>query len=187
MSEQYTLFQTPTAKENLFDILSDVVEKCRNKYGYHKMHISGMFEMIKNAPESELYNILDLTESKNGDISFCFDGQLYIKIITKKAQMNITKELYEEIIPSACCEPLTGTAAPKGGVRISLPISDAAAIFTECVEYLIKVKKPSNKFGCCAQYNVCSHKGHCVHEYPFYAKGCAYRENLESERIFYSK
>lgn len=187
MSEQYSLFQIPTTKDNLFNILSDIVEKRRDKYDYHKMHISGMYEMIKNAPESELYDIIDLTKSKNGDINFYFDSQLYIKILMKKERLNLSKELYDEIIPNTTFEPLTGSSAPKGGVSVSLCMSDISDIFTKCVEYLIRVKKPSNKFGCCSQYNVCSQKGQCVHEYPFYAKGCSYRDNLENGQIFYNK
>lgn len=40
-------------------------------------------------------------------------------------------------------------------------------------------------FACCSSYVECSDKMQCVHYDLLYAKGCSYRKNLESGRIFY--
>lgn len=46
---------------------------------------------------------------------------------------------------------------------------------------------PSNRFGCCHLYEKCSDEKKCIANDKFHAKGCFYRENLESGRIFYGK
>lgn len=186
MSEQFTFLSEPLSAETLPDKLDDMVQEARDRYGYHKMHTSGMYEMIKSAPQSELYDILELRAGKTGDIGFYFDGQLYIKFSVKNGTLNTTQELYRELLSGVPCETLSGSAAPKGGVKVTLPYDEQAAFFSEALEYLIKNKKPANKFGCCSQYETCSREKKCVHENRFYAKGCSYRENLEGGRVFYS-
>lgn len=44
---------------------------------------------------------------------------------------------------------------------------------------------PQNKFGCCSRYKKCSDAKRCVHRDLFYAKGCQYKKNLDSGKIFY--
>lgn len=46
---------------------------------------------------------------------------------------------------------------------------------------------PSERFGCCGKYEICSNEKKCVHHDKFYAKACMYKQNLESGRIFYGK
>lgn len=45
----------------------------------------------------------------------------------------------------------------------------------------------SNTFSCCGRYLECSDNKRCMHENNLYAKGCYYRKNLESGKIFYGK
>lgn len=184
MSEQITLFDNISA-ETLEDILTDIVEQAKEKYGYHKMHVSGMYEMIKFAPSSELYNILELRKTKTGSICFYFDSQLYVRFEPKKEQVNMTKELYSVLLSGKPAEELKGSASPKGGAAIRLPYPEQVSFFKSALEYLIKTKKPANKFGCCSLYKKCSQAKRCLHENQFYAKGCFYRENLENGNIFY--
>ena len=42
-------------------------------------------------------------------------------------------------------------------------------------------------FGCCSRYEKCSDAKKCIHPDPVFALGCAYRNNLDSGRIFYGK
>ena len=84
MSEQITLFDEPLTPETLGDKLEEILEAAREKSGYYRLHESGMYEMMKGAPASELYDILEIRKGKSGDISFYFDGQLYIKFLVKK-------------------------------------------------------------------------------------------------------
>lgn len=44
---------------------------------------------------------------------------------------------------------------------------------------------PEETFGCCNLYVSCSDKKKCLHSDPFHARGCMYRKNLESGKIFY--
>ena len=91
MSEQITLFDEPLTPETLGDKLEEILEAAREKSGYYRLHESGMYEMMKGAPASELYDILEIRKSKSGDISFNFDGQLYIKFLVKKEALNTQK------------------------------------------------------------------------------------------------
>lgn len=51
--------------------------------------------------------------------------------------------------------------------------------------YCINNYEFSDAFGCCSKYNECSDAKRCLHENKLYAKGCYYRKNLESGKIFY--
>ena len=182
MAEQITLFEE---NKTLEEQLSDIVEQVKEKYSYNKMHISGMYEMIKSAPQSELYYILELRTAKDKSVSLYFDGQLCIKFVVKNETMNITKELYTALLNGKPAEELKGNAAPKGGVCVAMNQIDEISFFAEALEYLVKIKKPLHKFACCSQYEKCSKKKRCLHENQYYAKGCYYRENLDYGNIFY--
>lgn len=45
--------------------------------------------------------------------------------------------------------------------------------------------KNADTFGCCHLFETCSDARKCLHRDLEYAKGCAYRKNLEAGRIFY--
>ena len=113
MSEQITLFDEPLTPETLGDKLEEILEAAREKSGYYRLHERGMYEMMKGAPASELYDILEIRKSKSGDISFNFDGQLYIKFLVKKEALNTTKELFAELLSNHESEQLSGNEAPK--------------------------------------------------------------------------
>lgn len=113
MSEQITLFDEPLTPETLGDKLEEILEAAREKSGYYRLHESGMYEMMKGAPASELYDILEIRKGKSGDISFYFDGQLYIKFLVKKEALNTTKELFAELLSAHEPESLSGNEAPK--------------------------------------------------------------------------
>ena len=172
MSEQITLFDEPLTPETLGDKLEEILEAAREKSGYYRLHESGMYEMMKGAPASELYDILEIRKSKSGDISFNFDGQLYIKFLVKKEALNTTKELFAELLSNHESEQL-------------LPIDQQVEFFKQALDYLIRIKRPVNRFACCSQYQKCSQAGKCLHEHPYYSKGCYYRENLENGKSFY--
>ena len=186
MSKQITLSEIKT-EEPLDEKLESIVDEAREKYGYYKMHISGMYEMISSAAESELYDILELRKVKNGEIGFYFDRQLFIKFIPKKDTVRTTKELYSKLLNTQPCEKLKGSSAPRGGVCVVITPDEEIEFFKGAIEYLIKAKKPAHKFGCCSQYDKCSKEKRCLHENQFYSKGCFYRENIENGKIFYGE
>ncbi len=51
----------------------------------------------------------------------------------------------------------------------------------------VKNYSGSSVFGCCHKYVECSDAKKCLHRDLLYARGCQYRKNLESGRIFYGK
>ena len=202
MSEQFTLFDEALTPETLGGKLGDILEAAREKSGYYRLHESGMYEMMKGAPASELYDILEIRKSKSGDISFNFDGQLYIKFLVKKEALNTTKELFAELLSNHESEQLSGNEAPKKGVRVILPIDQQVEFFKQALDYLIRIKRPVNRFavsiGCLVSAYLFNSL-HCPqlfdqrfqssgithHEHPYYSKGCYYRENLENGKSFY--
>ncbi len=181
-AEQIILFEQDN--NTIVKQLRDIVESARAKYGYYKMHTSGMYEMIKSAPESELYDILDLRENKDGSIAFYFDNQLYIKFDIKKSRISTTMGRYQELLKDMDLAVLKHRGAPLNGITVKF-WDGCIKFFTETIDYLVKVKKPSNKFSCCSRHELCTNAGHCLHEHQYYAKGCQYRENLENGKVFY--
>ena len=103
----------------------------------------------------------------------------------KKEALNTTKELFAELLSNHESEQLSGNEAPKKGVRVILPIDQQVEFFKQALDYLIRIKRPVNRFACCSQYQKCSQAGKCLHEHPYYSKGCYYRENLENGKSFY--
>lgn len=45
----------------------------------------------------------------------------------------------------------------------------------------------TSSFGCCSKFELCSNARKCLHENKLYSKGCKYRKNLESGKIFYGQ
>lgn len=185
MSEQFTLFDEALTPSTLDDKLEDILDAAREKSGYYKLHESGMYEMMKSAPESELYDILRLRKIKSGDISFDFDNQLFIKFFVKSSAVNTTQELYHKFLSDLPKDDLNNKQTPKYGARVEMDIVRQVDFFRKAVDYLISTQKPSHLFACCSKYKECSQAGKCLHEHPYYSKGCYYRENLENGRVFY--
>lgn len=185
MSEQITLFDEPLTLSTLGDKLEEILEAAREKSGYYKLHKSGMYEMMKGAPASELYDILKLRKNKSGEISFDYDKQLFIKFFVKSGAVNTTQELYRKFLSDLPKEDLNNKQTPKYGARVEMDIIRQVDFFKEAVDYLIRTQKPSHLFACCSRYKECSQAGKCLHEHPYYSKGCYYRENLEHGIIFY--
>ena len=50
-----------------------------------------------------------------------------------------------------------------------------------------KNNEPLEEFGCCNDFVACSDNKRCLHDDDPYYRGCLYRKNLESGRIFYGK
>lgn len=47
--------------------------------------------------------------------------------------------------------------------------------------------EPVHKFACCSRFEKCSDAKSCIHPDKKYAKGCFYKKNLESGKIFYGR
>ena len=45
----------------------------------------------------------------------------------------------------------------------------------------------AGSFACCARYEECSDAKKCLHPNQLYSTACAYRKNLENNKIFYGK
>lgn len=55
----------------------------------------------------------------------------------------------------------------------------------ENIKYCLDHYESGSNFACCSKYVDCSNASKCLHINKLYAKGCAYRKNLEQGKIFY--
>ena len=158
MIEQFSLFEEAPTSDTLPARLETVLESARDKYSYHKMHTSGMYEMIKNAPSSELYEIMELRALKDKSLAFMFDSQLYLKFVPKKERVCMTKDIYQQFLQGAPAQELKGNESPKGGVCVEIPFAVQIEFFSNAIDYLVKTIKPTARFSCCSKFLECSAK-----------------------------
>lgn len=75
--------------------------------------------------------------------------------------------------------------------KLAIPIASAGIVdfFKDIVELKLKVYESSyaSSFGCCSLFEECSDAKRCIHPNRLYSTACAYRHNLENNRIFYGK
>ncbi len=61
-------------------------------------------------------------------------------------------------------------------------VDNIAAVFNKCF-----TDSATESFGCCSRYLECSNEKKCVHPEKKEARGCMYKINLDSGRIFYGE
>jgi len=54
------------------------------------------------------------------------------------------------------------------------------SVFKKCF-----IEGANDIFGCCSRYEECSNEKNCIHPDKEMARGCMYKINLDSDRIFY--
>ena len=61
------------------------------------------------------------------------------------------------------------------------------SVLMQDIDSYILCNYSAEPFGCCSRYISCSNEKQCVHPDVLHSKGCIYRKNLESGKIFYGK
>lgn len=59
-------------------------------------------------------------------------------------------------------------------------LNNIDSVFKKCF-----IEGANDSFGCCSRYEECSDEKHCIHPDKEMARGCMYKINLDSGRIFY--
>ena len=65
-------------------------------------------------------------------------------------------------------------------------LTDSVNELKEIYKYLY-LNEPVDNFGCCSRYIECSDALKCINPDKKLARGCQYKDNLESGKIFYGK
>lgn len=106
---------------------------------------------------------------------------------TKRLELFIKRELINVLNIDSLSTEIKDLKSDKVYLRIYPTSCDNK--FFDYLSYLICYSidnyESCNTFGCCSRYAICSARKECVHSNILYAKGCYYRKNLESGKVFY--
>jgi hypothetical protein len=66
------------------------------------------------------------------------------------------------------------------------PVSAMKLVLQEAFKMAYR-ENADTSFGCCSRFIECSDARKCTNPKPLFALGCAYKDNLENDRIFYGQ
>ena len=132
----------------------------------------------------------DEKRTRNPCVTFKASGtkarQGFIEITLRTAVLERIK-----LPQGAVSLPLSKTNIENDCKDVAIPMDapDVPDFFKSVVELKLKLYKSAfaSPFGCCSQHEECSDAKRCIHPNRLYSTACAYRNNLESGRIFYGK
>lgn len=109
--------------------------------------------------------------------------------ISKQIVLSVNRKIYNSIsLPGSCSNVKMQNPKETDSAMLVYFNLDDNNIFKylfDIISYCLANYDPVNTFGCCGKYAECSARGKCIHSNILYAKGCYYRKNLESGKIFY--
>lgn len=183
MTEQLT-FDGFDIIESDLEKIERITQKARDQYGYHKIHISGYYEMEKkeNLKPEDMKEVLEVNSNKDKSVSVKIDSTLFVKIDFKKSCIHLLESTYNALRDSILPKSHSiDTSTIKNGVKLTFEsATDIIDCYEQILHYTVNSYIPANRFGCCSKYNKCSKSNKCLHENLFYAKGCYWRERIEN-------
>ena len=177
----------------LEEILCSLFSEVTHDYNYPE----NTFSIKKNySKKGKNAGNLNSTEIDLNEFSYPYDKNneiakttlvLYIAPTTTCHELMVRKERFQKIPlpPSATVvkEPTEKTLYYH--VAFSLDDASVYQYIKDNLIFCINNYESSNSFGCCCLYQECSNMRKCIHSNNLYAKGCAYRKNLEKGLVFY--
>ena len=151
------------------------------------MEIVG-FKNICNrfSSKTQYYSVMSFTRNQDGSISVSFYGLLVFKIVELKTKYRL---LVKYALKSGENEDIDKNGFFKYEI-VDKNLDDLAFYVSEALagvdQYVLDNYSPE-PFGCCSKYMACSDAKKCLHDDKLRAKGCMYKANLDSGRIFYGK
>ncbi len=130
--------------------------------------------------------------NKNGSVSFVAFKNILLKITFQKTRMFMEFRKLDSIKLEDLLKKFDEVKYKENELYIRIYINDINDInkisneLKEIYRYLYS-NEPVDNFGCCSRYIECSDTLKCINPDKKLAKGCQYRENLESGKIFYGK
>lgn len=165
MADQLCLFDNSDLDVELNDLLLTIVQESNTEEFEFTPH------KIKDGYSFRCYRVV------------------WLKIIKKKDKYvieinNSQKGFYEGVKANIKNAKLVNG---KIIIETEYPIENITALKNNLIDRynFIRNHEPVEYFGCCSHFNECSNEKRCVQADKKLAKGCAYKKNLESGKIFY--
>lgn len=147
--------------------------------GYSVNIFEPSYPAIPDEPVRQSKNILTIRPIREDDWS----------VIELRMLADQEKDLASYLPPdSERVNPLPAIDVTAGFVRVRMRSTSPNLVKYICTHTEYCIKNYSTKaqgFGCCGFYLECSNAKHCIHENMLYSTACAYRKNLEQNKIFY--
>ncbi|MBR1654366.1 MAG: hypothetical protein IJ690_05410 [Clostridia bacterium] len=142
-------------------------------------------------PQNEKEKIV-VNVNKNNSISFFVFNNILLKITFQKARMFIEFRKLDSISIDELSKKFEEVKYKENDLYVKVYIIDISEInqindeLNEVYKYLY-LNEPIDTYGCCSRYVECSDTLKCINPDRKLARGCQYRNNLESGKIFYGK
>lgn len=142
--------------------------------------------------KSRFYDKFNFTVNKDGSVSVCCDSLMLFKVSELKNTYRIVSKIAVSELNEFGISFLDEkdsffryTIEDKNCFEICL--NAFLSIIMLDIDSYILANYTAEAFGCCSRYVQCSDLKNCIHPDVLHSKGCVYRKNLESGRIFYGK
>ena len=142
-------------------------------------------------PQDEREKI-SINVNKNSSVSFIVFNNILLKVTFQRARMLIEFRKLESINLAELSKKFEELKYKENELYVKIYIKDVNEInkisneLKEIYRYLY-LNEPVDNYGCCSRFIECSDELKCINPNKKLAKGCQYRKNLESSRIFYGK
>lgn len=130
--------------------------------------------------------------NKNNSTSFMAFKNILLKITVQKTRQFIEIRKLDSISLEKLSEEFEEVKYKENDLYIKIYINQIEEInkleeeIKEIYQYLY-LNEPMDTFGCCSRYTECSNALKCVQPDKKLAKGCQYKLNLESGKVFYGQ
>ena len=146
----------------------------------------------------KVYEILNEKEAVLSDYEYKDNvGEDTINVLNNKIIIKLKKmkKMYAIFIRESQKETLLNSGLDykiirdTGWIRVNGEEILGLPIFEQIIyeAYLKIYDSFADGFGCCSRFTECSDAGKCINPDQIYARGCYYKKNLESGKIFYGK
>ncbi len=135
---------------------------------------------------------ITINVNKNNSISFTVFKNILLKITFQKVKMFVEIRKLDNINLEKILKQFEEVKYKENDIYIKIYINDIEDIkkldyeLKEIYKYLY-LNEPADSFGCCSRYIECSNALKCINPDKKLAKGCQYKQNIESGKIFYGK
>lgn len=201
--------QTLTAEESPSEIELSKINNITNDFDQLVYNILQETIALEELPPNSLYIYPNLSDAgKLNSQSICvnepdfpFDSHnvnrikknaSFLKYEHNKVLTLHIRDSYMKLLTLPSSATTKKTKADKGFTRVIFKsITNDLNSLEDLVRAIVKIGldkyESESSFGCCSQFMKCSDAKKCIHENKLYSKGCQYRKNLDSGRIFYGK
>ena len=135
-----------------------------------------LFNIVNNYNIDQIYGF-----------SVLFNNSLIVRFNIVDYSIVVSKK-YEQLIIKYHGNDIKEIKSPQDCIKATFSKQDDVVnLLHDIIPQFVEDYPPTERFGCCHRYVECSDAGKCTAPDLFHAKGCFYKDNLESGKIFYGK